>query len=386
MPTSDSIQRIRVVIQQPALPKYRLPVFRELSRRQGIDLKLFYGQVPDITNVASDGFAAECVPMRRFRILGRSLLWHAPQWRCATRSAADVLILSWNLHYLSLVPALLRARKNGVRTILWGHGYSKHEAAWRAWPRRKVAQLADALLFYNHTAAQTYLDAGWDPKRIFVALNALDQAPIQAARHHWLGRPDELQRFKQEHGLADGPVILFVSRFDAARRADLLLRAVTQLRSRYPSIRVVLVGKGEPEGERLRALATSLNIVEHVQFPGAIYDEQQLAPWFLSSTAFCFPADVGLSLLHAFGYGLPVVTHDELAAHAPEVEALRPGENGLLYRHGDADALAATLNQLFDDPARLAAMSAAAHRTATEQFTLTNMVDGMEAAIKAGKN
>ena len=40
---------------------------------------------------------------------------------------------------------LLRARASGVKTVLWGHGYSKHEAPWRAWPRRKVASLADAV-------------------------------------------------------------------------------------------------------------------------------------------------------------------------------------------------------------------------------------------------
>ena len=37
-------QPIRVVIQQPALPKYRVPVFRELAKRPDIDLTLYFGE------------------------------------------------------------------------------------------------------------------------------------------------------------------------------------------------------------------------------------------------------------------------------------------------------------------------------------------------------
>ena len=39
---------------------------------------------------------------------------------------------------------------------------------------------------------------------------------------------------------------------------------------------------------------------------GSIYDEIELAPWFLTADAFVYPENIGLSILHAFGYGLPV--------------------------------------------------------------------------------
>src|SRR5688500_16604389 len=165
---------VRLVVQQPALPKYRVPVFRELARRPGIDMTLFWGDhplAPKEKGVIPDGFDGYFVPMRQLPLGREVMLWHQPQWQYATPASADVLLLSWDIHYLSLVPALLRAKASGVPTILWGHGYSKTGSRLRSWPRDKVAELATALLFYNHSAADTFIKRGWDRRRIYVAPN-----------------------------------------------------------------------------------------------------------------------------------------------------------------------------------------------------------------------
>lgn len=128
-------------------------------------------------------------------------------------------------------------------------------------------------------------------------------------------------------------------------------------------------------------------MADRVIFPGAIYDEQELAPWFLSATLFCYPQNIGLSILHAMGYGLPVVTSDRVDNQNPEITALDHGRNGLLYTHADLDALARALDTIVSDPGLRERMSRAAHETATTTFTIKNMADGMEAALRyaAGK-
>jgi glycosyltransferase involved in cell wall biosynthesis len=275
----------------------------------------------------------------------------------------------------------LRARYHGVSTILWGHGYSKRDHPLRRWPREKVAGLATALLFYNHRIAQRYIDDGWDPQRIFVALNALDQAPIQDARAAWLAQPDKLRAFRESNGLHEAPMTLFVSRLDPDNRLELLLHAAAKLQKSCPRHQVVIIGKG-PADRSLRRLAADLGLGERVRFLGAIYDEMKLAPWFLSASAFCYPANIGLSILHAFGYGLPVVAGDDLDSHNPEIEALQDGVNGLLFRDGDAAALADALQRLIDDTPLRHRMSLAARQTVLQRFTLQNMVDGMVSAVR----
>jgi glycosyltransferase involved in cell wall biosynthesis len=343
----------RVVLQQPALAAYRIAPFKALAARPGIDLTVVYGSRPHSPpNVAPEGFEGKPWQQRAITLIGQYLFWHQAQWHYAHPKRADVLILSWNVRYLSLLRALLRARWHKLLVILWGHGYSKRERGWRAWLRDRIARLAGALLLYNHTAAQRCIDAGWPRERVFVALNSLDQAPIQQARDAWQRDPAALEQFREEHGLNPGPVLLFVSRLPPENRLDLLLHAVASLKNDYPDLKVVAISKGQAEMQRLRQLAKTLGIDDRLIMPGAIYEEPKLAPWFLSAAVFCYPEKLGLSLLHAFGYGLPVITGERIEAQNPEIEALEPGVNGLTYPADDATALAQHLRELLRAPER----------------------------------
>ena len=371
---------IRVFLQQPALPKYRVPVFRALAARDGIDLELIYDKTDDLTNVEPDGFKGSFIPSRRFSFAGRTVHWHSAMFDGASKKRADVLILSWNLNYLSLIPAILKARRNGVGTVLWGHGYTKVDRWYRRWPRERVTALADALLFYNHTHADAFKAAGTDPAKVFVAQNALDGTPIAAARDAWLAKPNELAAFQRDNDLAGREIVLFVSRLTEKARLDVLIDAVPHLLKQRPNALVALIGGGDITPWKRRADA--LGIANAVRFVGPIYDESKLAPWFLSSGVFCYPSGVGLSILHGFNYGLPIVTDDNYALHNPEIEAMRPGENGLLYRYEDAGDLAEKLAMLLGDVSVHRAMSAAALATARDRFNLQTMVDGFEAAIR----
>jgi len=373
--------KIRLVVQQLVLPKYRIPFFQALARRPGIDLTVVYAGEPNLPSVEAEGFEARREPMWRRHIAGHPLYWHGAQWRYAKRSAADVLVVSGDPHYLSLVPALVRARRQGVPTILWTHGYSKREVSWRRRLRHTTFRLAWGLLLYDHDTAGRYVAEGWDADRVFVALNSLDQAPIRAARADWRGDPERLRAFAEEHDLSRGPVVLFVSRLERDNRLDLLLSAADVLRGTFPTLRVVIIGRGPCE-RQLRRRIDDLGLAGHVRLEGPVYEESILAPWFLCADVFCYPANIGLSLLHAFGYGLPVVTSDRLAAQNPEIGALKHGENGLLYADGDVEALVASLRQLFEDQTRRAAMSQAALATVQETYTVERMVDGMVGAIR----
>jgi len=383
-PASDH-STIRLTVQQPGLPHYRLAVFRELAKRPDVQLKVMYARnAINATIEEVRGFEAVCTPNQEFRLGRLTLYWHAPQWNHASFTRSDVLVLCLDMHYLSLVPALLRARAAGVPTLLWGHGYSKVETLWCSLLRHAVARLATALVFYNHAVARSYVDSGWEPERVHVALNSLDQAPIQEARRHWLAHPQRLADFRREHHLGHGkeyPTLIFVSRLEAANRLDLLIEAAAMLRADYPRIQIIVIGKGEAEPE-LRLQSQALGLSGQIFFPGAIYDEMQLAPWFLSADVYCYPASIGLSLLHAFGYGLPVVTSDCLQQHGPEIEALHHEGNGLLYAHDNATALSLALRRLIADQALNQRLSEHALRTVTEEFTLEHMMDGMEGAIR----
>ena len=66
---------IRVTIEQPALPRYRLAVFAELARRPGFELRVVYGSLPGLPNAEPEGFEACFVPHRSLRLPGRRMSW-----------------------------------------------------------------------------------------------------------------------------------------------------------------------------------------------------------------------------------------------------------------------------------------------------------------------
>ena len=373
---------IRVSIIQPALPAYRVPVFRELATRAGLDCTLCFAEQPNLTNAEPDGFKAEPIGQRTIRIKGQSVIVQPALWKLASRARSDVLLAPWNTRLILLGPALARARRKGVGTVVWGHGFSKRESPRRLKMRDAMACKADAAVFYNNAGADAfrarnpdYLAKGGG---VFVAINSLDQEEIQAAREDWLGRPDDLAAFRAEQGLpVNGPVAVFVSRLLEENRVDLLLEATARL----PELTTVVIGKG-PDKERLEGIAQRLGIADRVKFPGPVYGEPKIAPWYLSSQVFVYPVNIGLSAMHALGYGVPIVTSDDIASHNPEIEAVEDGVNAMLYKDGDVDAMANAIRALTGDREKQQAFSDAARRTVIERFNVPKMVDGLEAAIR----
>lgn len=377
---------IRTIVVQPSLAAYRSAVYRDLNSRKDIALRLWYGSDPGITNIEPRDFAAEHRPQKVWRLAGQTVLWHPAQIEAARQKDVDVIVLSWSSRYLSLGPAIRTAKRRGIGVVLWGHGFSRSESPLRKWARDRIAGLADSLLFYDQKTADAAIAAGQAAERVFVAHNAIDQNSISGAAQQWRGAPDRLAAFRDAENLQGRRVLLYVSRFTPKNRLPLLVEAIDLLRQSHPEVLCVMIGGGELQDTIERDIQQR-SIGDHFRVMGPIYDESQLAPWFLSSEAFVYPSAVGLSILHAFGFGLPLVTDDAWGNHNPEIVAYQPDEslphaNGLAYHSGDGGALAATLARLLDDQPLRDRLAEGALWTVRERYNVPAMVDGMVAAIR----
>jgi glycosyltransferase involved in cell wall biosynthesis len=203
------------------------------------------------------------------------------------------------------------------------------------------------------------VDEGLDPSRIFVAPNAVDQEPVRQARAAW-GDAD-LERFRRENRLEGRETISFLSRLDPSKRVDQLLEAFSVVVQARPNACLVLIGDG-PERDRLQRMAKRLP-PDSVRFVGALFTEAEIAPWLLSSRCFAYPRAIGLSIYHAFGFGLPVITCRPPGGHGPEIESLVDGVNGLLFAEGDVQGLAASLVAILGDEPLRRRLSAGAEAT-----------------------
>lgn len=383
-PGSFSSKLTRVAICQPLVPAYRRPVFEALSDEPTIRLTVFAGvgrgSLRGIEDIPS--FKLVNSRLRILPLLGRALKWQSSNLRVACSRSFDVAILSWDAQYITLPLALLLGRVFRKPTILWGHGYSKRRARFASLLRNALGRAATAVLVYdNATATSLVTRDGFSKRRVFCAQNALDEKAIAAARQWWLDRPDKLDRFRNANGLAPASTILFVSRLERENRVDLLLESLRLTRQVLPSAKLVIIGDG-PERSALTAQAKILGVEGNTVFLGPVYNELELAPWMLSSTLLCYPRNMGLTILHAFAYGLPVVTGDCLEEHGPEVHALVEGRNGLLFQDGNAADMSRKCLSILSSTTLRGELSASALRQVNENWNLSIMIAGFLAAIQ----
>ena len=220
-------KRLNVAIFQPALPKYRIPIFQRLG--QLFSVKVFFGKERDLSNDQAEGFESFSVNDWKIKPRsGKDIVWSWSQIMACGDSSWDVIVLPWNIRYLSLIVSLLRSRLNGIPTILWGHGYSKNAGFFRSWVRNRITGLATAVLFYDTVTRDKFVKLTGQTN-CFAAPNAIDPQPIHEQVNAW-SEGGLLDRFKEEHDLVGRDIVLFVSRFDPDNRLELLIRALPEMK------------------------------------------------------------------------------------------------------------------------------------------------------------
>ncbi|WP_434317457.1 glycosyltransferase [Leifsonia sp. P73] len=143
-----------------------------------------------------------------------------------------------------------------------------------------------------------------------------------------------------------GNRILFVGRVTGEKQIDVLLNAIKLLPDSLDA-QLEIVGGGD-QLRNLQSLAESLGIAGRVKFLGYVTDEE-LRKAYTRATVFAMPSIAELqsiATMEAMASGLPVVAADAMAL--PHL--VHDGENGHLFRPGDAQDLADKLENVLTLP------------------------------------
>ncbi len=120
------------------------------------------------------------------------------------------------------------------------------------------------------------------------------------------------QNIKDRFGLMHKKMILNINRLDQRKRIDLLIRAFIQVCNEIEDIVLVIGGVG-PEGDKLKILASELNIEDRVKFVGYI-EEEELWDFLASCDVFAHPnwADFAIAPFEALALQKKVVWSSEM--------------------------------------------------------------------------
>lgn len=355
----DLLGTPRIIHLQPALPHYRVDFFSRLAAHYGGQLEVFYSPIDMGALTSARALPEWAKRLGPFRHVPGGFMWQ-PGAADLPISKGDVVVLSGNPRQLSTLLLMERARRCGARTIWWGHYRSSTSKPWRHALRHLPMARAGALLFYTDNEVSEYraTAAGQADRREVRALNnGLNLDPIAALRSPYdVGGRDH--------------ALLFIGRLTIKADLGLGLKALAALGERAPHLHVV--GEG-PEEMTLKAHAMALGIRNKITWYGAITEETQIARVANRCRAFLYPGEVGLSLIHAMGYGLPAIIHDMPRLHMPEVAAFSAGQSGAAFRFRDVDNLAEVIERMLADDASLQRWSAYARATVDRSYNTADM-------------
>jgi glycosyltransferase involved in cell wall biosynthesis len=358
------ISKPRVAILTNVVPKYRERFYHLVTSNPNYSVTIFCQPHIAGSNLHSihEKFASHVRVVDYLAYRGEEVVWQRLPWRHIIRNY-DIVVVDGNPRSISQSLLAFTLRMLGRKVVVWSSVYSYRDSDLRRRIRLLWWKQFNSFYLYTEADVDELKKAGFQNAIAVAANNGLDQQSIEAQKRLWTA--DSLRRWQQEAGIADRQVILSSGRLIPKNRYDLVARAMPAVVKRHPKVLWCLIGDGPVEKE-LESIISELGIGEHVRMLGPIYEEAQLAPWFLSSAVFVHPDAIGLSLMHAFGYGVPVITHDNWRHHNPEYAVFKPGENGESFREGDVDHLAEVISSLLADPERRQRMSVSGERIARE--------------------
>jgi PEP-CTERM/exosortase A-associated glycosyltransferase len=156
---------------------------------------------------------------------------------------------------------------------------------------------------------------------------------------------------KRSLGLEGAEVVGFIGSFYAYEGLDLLLDALPELLKHRPNVKLLLVGGG-PQDANLKVQASSMGLGERVVFTGRV-PHAEVQRYYDLIDVLAYPRHpmrltelvTPLKPLEAMAQKQIFVASD-VGGHK---ELIRDGETGVLFKAGDAAALADTLARLLAD-------------------------------------
>lgn len=367
--------RLTILVSHPI--QYFAPVYRELSRRDDLDVHVVFRARAGIDSYFDEGFGREVrwdvdlLEGYSHEFLSDRTEPDAIAWSiigAMVKRRPDILLVHGYSSGTNLL-AILAAKRAGTKVLMRGdtrlsprHG----REATKSLVKRLLFRFVDGFVAVGSLNAAYYRAMGVPSDKIYFAAFAVDNDAFALGS----AKPDVRRSERERMAIADDAVVVvFASKLVHRKRAADLLAAFASFVERLPDAMLVVAGSGEEE-RTLRELAAPLGA--RVRFVG-FQNQSELPALFAASDVFVLPASDepwGLVVNEAMAAGLPVVVSDDVGA-APDLVEGRG--TGLVFPVGDIGRLAEALAELLSKPELRMRMGRAAEK----------LIDGWSAKASA---
>lgn len=235
-------------------------------------------------------------------------------------------------------------------------------APWRVTDFRRAARV---ICCSSGTASMTAARLGVDPARLRVVHPGIDVSGFTRPTR------DSIESLRDALSIRGTPLLLSVGRLVRRKGFDLAIRAFAEFRRTHQRGVYVIAGDG-PERSALEALASSLDVREHVRFVGTVDEPTKLALYEMCDV-FAMPNSLlndvdwegfGIVFLEAARAGKPSLG----GANGGVPDAVIDGVTGLLVDPSEPRRVVEALGRLLTDDALRARLGGAARARAASLF------------------
>lgn len=341
--------------------QYNAPVFRLLTSRGKITVKVFYTSGEE--SKFDKGFGKKirwdvpllegydyCLVENRAVDRGShhykgidnpSLIKEIEEW-----GAEAILIYGWKFrshlkairHFKTKIPVIFR----GDSTLL------DEQPGVKQWLRRMlltwVYKHIDLALYTGKNNKQYYLAHGLKEHQLQLAPHAVDNERFG----NWTPEQENsLQNWRKELGIKEEEFIILYAGKLLLKKNPQLLVALGKALNNYGDIRMLIVGNGDLEKELKEALQKDR------KFIFLDFQNQQLMPLiYRLADVFILPSKGpgetwGLALNEAMACGLPVMASEQCGG---AVDLIKEGENGIIFSPQDIEKVKKYVMELYCEP------------------------------------
>jgi glycosyltransferase involved in cell wall biosynthesis len=358
------VVRLAYLVSHPI--QYQVPLLRRLSAEPGIALTVLFCSDFSVREYFDDGF-------------GKPVQWDIPLLDGYSSRMLPALRRGTRLSFFSpLNYGLRREFQRGRYDALWVHGwgYWSHWSAVRTAKRlgmkvllrgetgshlppgsafkrvvrqvllRRLFRQVDAFLAIGTRNREFYEACGVKVGDIFPVPYAVDN---EFFRREARSAAAQREALRASLGLEPGrPVILYASKLAARKRPADLLEAYARLPANAADALPYLLFVGD--GDERAALEARANALKHesIRFLG-FKNQTELPRYYDLCDLFVLPSrhePWGLVVNEVMNAGKAVIVSDEVGAAADLVVS---GNNGIVFRAGDVDALSQALISVLQD-------------------------------------
>lgn len=263
----------------------------------------------------------------------------------------DMAAIYAKLHRKPFMMTIHNARPVGISLPITVFG-SAYDWLVGRWP----FALADRIIAVSEWVKGDIAKYRINPDKIIPVHNG-----INVAEFH----PTDSKAVRQQYGIDDRPMLLFVGRMITQKGLPYLLDAMPAVLEKHPDARLFLVGRGNAL-PHLKKKVSAMGLEKSVLFSGYL-SEEQLKETYGTCDLFVLPSVwevLPIAILEAMSSGKAVVC----TTAGGNRELVRDGDNGYVVPMRDPAALAEKINGLLSDRAKLKEMGLRSRQIAEEEF------------------